>query len=88
MGKRRLYSKLRKVLPLETERRLVMLIRMELRIIVIRKPDRVQAGPEFLSVVDGMTGKELARTDYIPRGDKEDWNDYWGMLMETVRIVS
>ena len=45
-----------------------------------RNPEtgRVQAGPEFLSVVDGMTGKELARTDYIPRGDKEDWNDYWG----------
>lgn len=39
---------------------------------------RVLAGPEFLSIVDGMTGKELARTDYIPRGDKEDWIDYWG----------
>ena len=25
-----------------------------------------------------MTGKELARTDYIPRGDKEDWMEYWG----------
>ena len=39
---------------------------------------RVLAGPEFLSIVDGMTGKELARTDYIPRGDREDWSDYWG----------
>ena len=39
---------------------------------------RVLDGPEFLSIVDGMTGKELARTDYIPRGDKEDWTDYWG----------
>ncbi len=39
---------------------------------------RVLAGPEFLSIVNGMTGEELARTDYIPRGDKEDWTDYWG----------
>ena len=39
---------------------------------------RVTTSPEFLSIVDGMTGKELARTDYIPRGDKEDWMEYWG----------
>jgi len=31
--------------------------------------------PEFLSVIDGMTGKELARTDYIPLGTSEDWGD-------------
>ena len=36
------------------------------------------AGPEFLSVIDGKTGRELARTDYIPRGTSQDWGDgYW-----------
>ena len=36
------------------------------------------AGPEFLSVIDGRTGKELARTNYIDRGVSSDWGDgYW-----------
>ena len=36
------------------------------------------AGPEFLSVIDGRTGRELARTDFIPRGVSTDWGDgYW-----------
>ncbi len=33
-----------------------------------RGPDgRVESGPEYLSVIDGRTGKEVARTDWIPR---------------------
>ena len=32
-------------------------------------------GPEFVSVIDGTTGKELARADYIPRGTSEEWGD-------------
>ena len=37
-------------------------------------------GPEFLSIIDGPTGKELARTDYIPRGGAKpsDWKSEWG----------
>ena len=36
------------------------------------------AGPEFLSVIDGRTGKELARTDFIPRETSQSWGDgYW-----------
>jgi len=35
-------------------------------------------GPEFLSVFDGRTGKELARTAYIPRGRVSDWGDAYG----------
>lgn len=38
----------------------------------------VLEGPEFLSVIDGSSGTELARTDYIPRGDKSTWSAYWG----------
>ena len=35
-------------------------------------------GPEFISVIDGMTGKELAREDFIPRETSEVWgDDYW-----------
>lgn len=32
-------------------------------------------GPEFVSVIDGVTGKELARANYISRGASEDWGD-------------
>lgn len=36
------------------------------------------AGPEFFSVVDGTTGKELARADFIARDNSEAWGDsYW-----------
>ncbi len=31
------------------------------------------AGPDYLSVLDGETGEELARTNYIPRGNITDW---------------
>lgn len=36
-------------------------------------------GPEFLTVFEGETGKELATTDYIPpRGNVNDWGDGYG----------
>lgn len=36
----------------------------------------IARGPEFFSVIDGLTGKELARDNYIYRGDtSEEWDD-------------
>lgn len=35
----------------------------------------ITEGPEFLSVVDGQTGKELARTNYISRGAAGTFGD-------------
>lgn len=38
----------------------------------------IGAGPEFISVIEGTTGKELARADYIARETSESWGDnYW-----------
>jgi autotransporter-associated beta strand protein len=34
--------------------------------------------PEYISMVDGMTGKEITRTDNIPRGPQANWTAYWG----------
>ena len=36
---------------------------------------KIMSGPEFLSVIDGVTGKELARTDFIPRGEPFAFGD-------------
>lgn len=38
----------------------------------------VLEGPEFLSVVDGLTGKERARAPWIPRGRISEWGDHYG----------
>ena len=35
-------------------------------------------GPEFLSLVEGETGIELDRVDFIPRGSSSDWGDGYG----------
>ena len=36
------------------------------------------AGPEFISVIDGKTGRELARDNFIARETSEAWGDgYW-----------
>ena len=36
------------------------------------------AGPEFISVVDGKTGRELARDEFIHRETSASWgDDYW-----------
>ncbi len=39
---------------------------------------RVLSGPEFVSVFSGLTGKELGRTNWIPRGNVSDWGDAYG----------
>ena len=42
-----------------------------------RSPDgRVMSGPEFLAVLDGMTGKEICSTPWIPRGAPDHVDDY------------
>ena len=38
----------------------------------------VLTGPEYCSVLDGMTGKEIARVDWIARGNVADWGDKTG----------
>ena len=36
------------------------------------------AGPEFISIIDGKTGKELARDNFINRETSDAWGDnYW-----------
>ncbi len=42
-----------------------------------RNPDgRVQSGPEFLSVLDGLTGSEICSTPWIPRAAPDHVDDY------------
>ena len=38
----------------------------------------VLEGPEYLSVYDGQTGKELDKVDWIERGKPQDWADHTG----------
>lgn len=38
----------------------------------------MNAGPEYLSLIDGMTGKELDWANFIPRGTSGDWGDDYG----------
>ena len=39
----------------------------------------ILSGPEFLTVFNGLTGKAMASTDYLPaRGDIKDWGDNYG----------
>jgi rhamnogalacturonan endolyase len=44
----------------------------------LRTYGKILDGPEFISVIEGATGKELARGDYIRRGKSEDWGDDYG----------
>jgi rhamnogalacturonan endolyase len=44
----------------------------------LRTYGKVLDGPEFISVIEGTTGKELARAPYIFRGRSEDWGDDYG----------
>jgi len=34
--------------------------------------------PQLLSMIDGLTGKEITRTNFIPLGAKANWTSYWG----------
>lgn len=38
----------------------------------------MNAGPEYLSLIDGMTGKELDWKPFIARGNSNDWGDGYG----------
>ena len=38
----------------------------------------VLEGPEYITVLDGMTGKEMARADWVERGDPARWGDTRG----------
>lgn len=44
----------------------------------VEKNGHVLTAPEFLSIIDGATGKELARTDYISLGEPGSYGDYYG----------
>ena len=35
----------------------------------------VLAGPEYCSILDGLTGEEVTRTDWVARGDPTEWGD-------------
>ncbi len=38
----------------------------------------VVTGPEYCSILDGMTGEEVTRVDWVERGDPADWGDNRG----------
>ena len=46
----------------------------------------IGAGPEFFSIVDGETGKELARADFIKRGTSEEWGDNYYKRASSLRV--
>ncbi len=46
------------------------------------KNGQVFTGPEYLSIWDGMTGKDIDRTDWIPRGKLSDWGRLFGQPLE------
>lgn len=48
--------------------------------------DNIGEAPEFLSVIDGTTGRELARTNYIPCGTSEEWGDNYYHRSSSFRI--
>ncbi|MBS2098097.1 rhamnogalacturonan lyase [Carboxylicivirga linearis] len=39
---------------------------------------KIMSGPEFLSVIEGASGRELARADYIERGAPDSYGDRHG----------
>lgn len=38
-------------------------------------PGRVMTGPEYISLLDGLTGRQLDQADWPARGRVEDWGD-------------
>ena len=50
---------------------------------------RILAGPEFLTVFDGATGRELATADYWPaRGEVRAWGDAYGNRVDRFNAVA
>lgn len=49
--------------------------------------DHTHGDPEFLCIIDGTTGRELARTDFIPTGtSSESWGDDYWKRANSVRV--
>ena len=46
----------------------------------------VLEGPEYLVVLDGMTGEEIARADWVERGDPARWGDTRGYRVNRNQI--
>ena len=46
----------------------------------------IGSGPEFFSIIDGTTGAELARADFILRGASEDWGDNYFKRAHSLRV--
>lgn len=46
----------------------------------------IGSGPEFFSIVDGRTGRELARENFITRGKSEDWGDNYFKRAHSLRV--
>ncbi len=68
------------------ERKLGILMEMERLIIGFLEKITFHGGPEFLSVIEGATGKELARTNYISLGTSEDWGDNYYKRSSSYRV--
>ncbi len=43
-------------------------------------------GPEFFSIIDGETGRELARENFIDRGKSEDWGENYFKRAHSLRV--
>lgn len=46
----------------------------------------IGSGPEYLSIIDGTTGRELARTNYIARENSETWGDSYFKRASSYRV--
>ncbi|MDE7420249.1 MAG: hypothetical protein K2N35_08570, partial [Muribaculaceae bacterium] len=46
----------------------------------------IGSGPEFFSIIDGISGKELARADFIKRGRSEEWGDNYYKRAHSLRV--
>ena len=46
----------------------------------------IGSGPEFFSIIEGTSGKELARADFITRGKSEDWGDNYFKRAHSLRV--
>lgn len=52
----------------------------------IKGANYIGSGPEFFSIIDGTTGKELARENFITRGKSEDWGDNYFKRAHSLRV--
>ncbi len=57
------------------------------RVHYARKGYYNRLAPEFLSIIDGMTGAELARAPYISIGTSEEWGDNYFKRANSLRLA-